>query len=363
MRKITLFLGSAVLFSLVFSNLCFADRDNQRYLIWGLTEPSHSGALNNNGITAGNMIALHHSYAYSDVIVSNQALDFRISDDLPKPQDYYFYPDSYAAAVGINDSGTIAGNYTPDLWGQDRPVQPFIWNNHNATIITAFSGAEAVAINNSGSVLVNTGDKAFTWEKGSGESYASTYTGLKTGVDINNSGAVLGKNDGQTAVWHDLDSPIKNIPEIGSPVAINDSGQVVGMHNGLAAIRDENGTINDIGQFSPLDINNSGAVVGTKGSGDTSLALLWDEKYGLRDLNELLSDADQREYQLFKAFDINEVGQVLAYGKWGDPQNWDNLWSSNVFVLTPTVVPEPASMFLFGLGAAALVFRKKRKIV
>ncbi|MBE3069968.1 MAG: PEP-CTERM sorting domain-containing protein [Planctomycetes bacterium] len=94
-------------------------------------------------------------------------------------------------------------------------------------------------------------------------------------------------------------------------------------------------------------VNETGQIVGWYWSGGVSKAYLWDGSLAL-DLNTLTHAADAG-WDLLEAWDINDQGWIVGYGT-----NPDGL--GRAFLL----VPEPATLTLLALGAAAAMWRRRR---
>lgn len=82
-------------------------------------------------------------------------------------------------------------------------------------------------------------------------------------------------------------------------------------------------------------------------------AFLWKDGI-MYDLNNLISS--QFGLTLVWASDINNKGEIVGFGTLS---NGDY----HGFLLQPKVVPEPASMLLFGIGGLAMVTLKRKKLV
>ena len=151
---------------------------------------------------------------------------------------------------------------------------------------------------------------------------------------------------------------------------INVHGQVVGdsgnLPGPLSAFiwEDVNGNNqSDLGEMQKLDdlgvynfayaVNDASLVVGRTQLPDGSLhAVLWDGgTLGITDLNDLLPE-NSGWAVLYEAIDINDLGQIAGYGKLDSGEY-------RIFLMTP--IPEPCSIFLWGLGALAFGVRRAKK--
>lgn len=120
----------------------------------------------------------------------------------------------------------------------------------------------------------------------------------------------------------------------------------------------QNGVMTDLGVLPETDssfaqgINEHGQAVGRSYGGTTpARAFLWDEINGLQDLNDML-DASAAGWTLKGAVDINNAGQIVGWGI-----NPDG--SQHGYLLT--VVPEPSTFVLLGMGAVGLLAHALRR--
>ena len=140
----------------------------------------------------------------------------------------------------------------------------------------------------------------------------------------------------------------------GSGYAINDLGHVAGW-----AARDiwgnaflyKDGIMHNLGTLGgsgseAFGLNNNDQVVGVSyTAGGTEHAFIY-HAGSMYDLNNLL--ATSLPTTLWKATDINESGQIVAWGE-----------DSRSYLLTP--IPEPTSIALVLLGIAATLVRRKAR--
>jgi len=123
----------------------------------------------------------------------------------------------------------------------------------------------------------------------------------------------------------------------------SDSGIVVGGSStaGDAAYHAfvwERGEMTDLGTLGHISsrafaVNNEGQVIGSIwGADGNAHAIIWDRKYGMRQLNELLHPVSGRGWSIAVVSDINNAGQIVGEGEYQG--------QSRAILLTP--IPEPA---------------------
>jgi probable HAF family extracellular repeat protein len=134
---------------------------------------------------------------------------------------------------------------------------------------------------------------------------------------------------------------------------INNSGQVVGYSyitgdSTEHAFLYDGTAMNDLGTLGgswsyAYGINNSGQVVGLSSiTGDSALHAFLYDGGNMIDLNTLLPTGSG--WLLQQATGINDSGQIVGFNDINGYQR--------AFLMTP--VPEPATLFLLGLGAVML---------
>ena len=237
---------------------------------------------------------------------------------------------SFSFANGINDSGQVVGFSST---AGDATVGAFLYSGGVMTNLGSLGGSasEANGINASGQVV------GYSSEAGSATELAFLYSG---GVMTN-----LGTLGGDNSL----------------PTGINDAGQIVGS----SATADDpagdaflysGGVMTDLGTLGgdnsgAYAINASGEVVGTSATtGDAAFdAFLYTTSSGMIDLNSLLPAGSGWSLQVATA--INDSGLVVGFGI--NPEG-----QQDAFLMDTT--PEPASMALFGAGAAILAMMRKK---
>lgn len=294
--------------------------------------------------------------------------------------DLGVFSGSESRAVAINDLGQVVGSAdinetvttaplknAPDYKVTRSLAHAFIWDsNSGMTDLGTLGGKEsrAVAINNLGQVVGtastdSNSSHVFFWDSTNGMKDLGPRGYIMKYISINDAGQV---------VWSSWRTASRNFVSFlwsssvgvvyldtlsggGSCVeAMNDNGQVVGWSHKKgfgggrrACLWDSSGNITDlgtIGDFYSLiagsgsmafDINNAGRVVGFSGRRDTMLgrghAFLWDKKYGMVKLEDLLTDKSGWK-QLISASHINNRGQIVGFGETKDGKD-------HAFLMTP----------------------------
>lgn len=237
-----------------------------------------------------------------------------------------------STAVAINDRGQVAGNLTM----ADGRQRAFVYDNGSMRSIGTLNGSDSVAhaINNAGQVVGRSGERAFLYADGVMRD--------------------LGTLGGSHAVAYD----------------INDAGQVVGaagtLDTGSAshAFLYADGRMSDLGTTGfPGEIHDS-AACGINEHGDivlTNLRNFRRDAIVLEDgVRTFLNLPDPLAgTSATYPFDINQLGQVLAYASapGGAPHT--------VLYTPAAAIPEPdtALLWLGGLGvlAAPLAWRRSRR--
>jgi probable HAF family extracellular repeat protein len=309
------------------------------------------------------------------------------------------------AGFGINDLGTVAGEYSGSTEAAGYFLRAFSYSDGAGTVQVPWpsgSGSSAVGINNSGQIALTGGSGslgAYRYTPSVGYQSMGSFGGSQTeAAGINNSGQVTGFSEtaaGQSHAYRYTDAV--GLQDIGigftssRGYAINDRGWVAGRADGNAAIfRDEgnfvllpgvargineagnvvgNTTIvpghptafvylngqtlilgDDVfGQPILYDINNQDVAVGASGDGK---ALLWsysETSSGLVDLNTLVP-ADSG-WTLLSARAINNSGQIVGNG----------IFNGEFLVFRADPVPEPSTWLLFSLGGVLVWWVRRRR--
>ena len=143
--------------------------------------------------------------------------------------------------------------------------------------------------------------------------------------------------------------------------AVNSLGVIVGSADRFGSIRaavfNPDNTVRDLGLLSggtsshANSINTAGLIVGQADTGGSLRAVLTDTNgNGLIDLNSLVDPG--LGWTLTSATGINDLGMITGVGTLNG--------RDHAFLLTPGVVPEPASLILMTLGGVFLALSRLR---
>lgn len=263
-----------------------------------------------------------------------------------------------STANSINDSGTVVGGITGDMWVPYAGT----WNGVNTTTLPSLVGytrGNAEAINNAGVIVgesyndgitkeptewidsqpidlgvssgfsqgdaggINDTDEAvglqFTrsgleaatlWANGKVTPLSSP-SGYSQATAINDSGVIVGGVGSQPVAW--IDGIMSALPcrAGGDAFDINNSDMAVGICGNEAALWDvATGKMTDLGPGLAQGINNAGVVVGRTGTNASSTvaehAFVWSAENGMQILPG---------FAWSDAFAINDNGSILGYGQ------------------------------------------------
>ncbi len=276
-----------------------------------------------------------------------------------------------STATDINDAGTVVGYCVTNT---AVPNRAFVWSKGVMTALptTLRPASEPAAINNAGIIvgkeyfsnaqsgMPDTNHLPVAWANGQEINLGGSVPCIGAATGINNLGQIIGWCNwfinghflGGSWIFHDLsqfnddDNPPPFISKYGTFNDINDNSVIVGYTGSKGAYGNYSATMWSNGVQTVLDpmpwyqahsealgVNNSGAVVGYKDFGSGSRATLWQNGAEI-DLNTLLPA--NSGWVLMFAYDINESGQIVGYGK------YNGLYRG--FLLTPPSNPTLTSL-------------------
>ena len=311
---------------------------------------------------------------------------------------------NWGTGYGINDAGAVAG-----MAHTQSTFRAFRWESGTGIVDVGMGDfSTAMDINNHGlitgsarfgSVAMN----AYVRSPTAGVLNLGTLgSGESSGVAINDHGQITGSSNTRTLTAYGpqhafLYTPGTGMVDLGalggylsSGVAINNAGQVTGNWNaadptevfdpeGGAATdglqinafvytsgtgMEDIGTIND-GNATGFGIDSAGNVVGdvfyreagARPYPNIAIAFYYSPETGMVDLQSRLVAADQTKWWLNGARAINDRGQIVAFAF---PTNEFDSGAVRAVLLTPVPEPGQTALILFGLGAVALLRRRRR---
>ncbi|MEQ1680576.1 MAG: DUF3466 family protein [Nitrospira sp.] len=292
-------------------------------------------AINSSGVIAGGSSRSQFGFFHAAVFSADGTrTDLHDLGGATDPTDNRF-----SIAAGINDAGQIVGR---SVAADRSATKAVLWDNSvDPTVLPTLGGegARAHDINNAGQVV---GRSALT---GDAAEHATLWT-LSSGdiVDLGTLGGTSSEawainEAGVIAGWSEITGDGEQHASLWSGSAITDLGTLGGNSQALA-------------------LNLGGSVVGWSELVDGSRrATLWNDGQIL-DLNSLLDPTVvSAGWVLQQASGINDQGWIV--GRASNSQL--GLTDTHAFLLTPTPVPVPAAMWLFGTGLAGLAGLARRR--
>lgn len=295
-------------------------------------------ALNERGQLAGGSFLGNGYYAALDT-------DGRIVDlgVLPGFQS--------SRAYAINDKGQVAGScYRTDAISYSlRPMRACLWQHgaiQSLPVLQGFKCSIARALNDLGQVVgscytplneqFEASCHAVLW-KGSETLDLGVPPGFvqSSALAINNHGLVVGTlltRDHQTRAFAWQDGKMVELPHLPgcdmcAASGVNDSDQIVGVSgtNPMHLVVWNNGSIRDLGVIpgspvlDPVRINSDGEILLNAGTGslrvgDYPRPYIWAARTGFVQLSALIGS--RSGYNLWKALDLNNHGQIAAGGRY-----------------------------------------------
>lgn len=263
---------------------------------------------------------------------------------------------SSSAAYGINESDSVVGVSTTDTAFQHA----FLYDGTSMTMTDL--GVLGVSTDEFGNV-VNDISRAYDinddgWATGSssiaGTNHYNEHAFLYDGTTMTDLGTLAGSGSQYESRGD----------------AINNNGWVAGESETASgryrAFLYDGTTMMDLGSLggasgdsTAVGLNDLGQVVGWSDGGISGrTAMLYDPSLGgMLDLNDLIDPLTgwQSDWQyLYRAWDINNAGQIVGEGYTIDGVR-------HAFLLNPEPVPEPTTLALLGLGAGILGARRRKR--
>lgn len=230
------------------------------------------------------------------------------------------------AGSGINDKGQITGTAIyPQKSGY--PPNAFLYQNGHTTDLFFLGANESYgyAINSAGQIVGSArladGGHAVLYSNGQ-ETDLGALLGLKnsSATAINDQGQIAGDFFSNDNTWHGFIYGNGQVTEL-NPLKAGDNINVLGINDQGQAVGKDFKDLSDLAHSAAFLYSNGRTV----------------------DLNTLI--AADAGVNLFEAQAINDNGLILANGTTAQGQ-------THAFILTPTAVPVPAAVWLFGSALA-----------
>jgi probable HAF family extracellular repeat protein len=255
-----------------------------------------------------------------------------------------------SSASSINDAGIIVGqSHGSNLISRALVWQPATANTSDFELVEldvmhSDESGNASSINNFGQIVGSVGGHAFLWQPDNGRWSAFDLGDLPGGLDwsiandINEVGQIVGESSGLAG----------RVPFLWTPSSPNaTTGTLKALDVGRGGSR----------HISAVAINNASQIVGIIEQYTSSppyridwSAFYWDPVAGMVDLNRHLEPASGDGWNLFRAMDINDAGQIVGVGT--------HHGRGRGFLLTP--VPEPNGLALLSLAMIGRMMFPKR---
>lgn len=245
---------------------------------------------------------------------------------------------SFAHVTDINDRGELVGTYWRRSGDQTRG---FLWRNGEVIDLGSLDGdrpssvTEPTAISERSEVVGQASDengtmRAFVWHRGYIESVALPESHWASATDINVRGQIIGTDVAEqrpfVASSHGAVTYLPNLPgtDFSYVNAINARGQIIGSGEIVATASDrpvlwQDGTPIDLGaadpggNFSAIDINDRGQIVGVGSFRGSGGVLLWQAgKFTMLPQLYPQEGANSRPYALNERTQVVGTTQALS---------------------------------------------------
>lgn len=322
-----------------------------------LALPAGYGAAGAYGINDSGQVAGAVTPLAEDGTLVDASRGVRWDNGIPTLLDTY---NSYDNASAINNSGQVAGH----VWTNGQTLHVATWPAGGTALVELptlggdwgylFNHSQ---INNSGEIVAVThtpGGEALhgtAWMIEGGGYGAAHDLGTLGGANseansINNFGQIVGdaynaSDIARPVLWNDLNSAPTDLGTLGGAsgmaMVINDNGLIAGWSDTADGASHltlwDHGQIIDLTQFIPAELRDAG----------------WNTLQG--GVNNSIISSDY--------MDMNNAGVIVTslYGVDSD----GNLQGTIPVMLTPTAVPVPAAVWLFGTALAGLVGAATRR--
>lgn len=281
-------------------------------------------------------------------------------------------------ALSISDFGHIIGTH----YDRNGQCHGWIFQDNQMRDIGNLGGTFCApyAVNGKGIVVGVSHDSeyqnhAFVWN---GEVMTDLFphSDFSVATDINECGDIVGyfQNDSGASIafLRYTNGMVVDLGNLGgqqsSAMGVNDVGQIVGssyLANGHRhAFLFENGEMRDLGTLrnvgggfdtksEAFEINNHGVVIGESVSlGAPARAFVWSRAEGMRDLQSLMlcptgapTSHTPHSFHLERVSDINDSGQIVGWGYFGEIDGDGNKPPTHAVILTPVSCPQALHNF------------------
>jgi probable HAF family extracellular repeat protein len=230
---------------------------------------------------------------------------------------------TFSQALAVSNRGQVIGTSTLSGEGQTRA---FVWDQGKMTALPPFEGAmfsEALDVNDSGTVVGQSGGVAVRWQNGGVRSLGTLGGESSFATGINPSGVIIGNGStpaGDFHGWVFKNGVMTDLGAFGGTTSsadgINSAGDIVGSFTASPVATPHGYLLSSSGVFRDLGvlvsssnasaIANSGLIAGEGGRDTFEHAVLWDYNRAIIDLGALPGSS------FSSAFSVNSAGTVVG---------------------------------------------------